>query len=154
MKYELTLTAWTEWFPGHPPRGAVHGSIARITGCKIRKVKPRKKLMGRNVGGGQRPFGYKRMMMGDTVTIRRESEGLYEVIDAHKRGGCSRRMYVVLWHPDHGMIIGLCHRGEAKKIARRLECGESIEDIVEVRNLRKPPQGDAMVFDPVCSPNS
>lgn len=118
MENQITLTGPIMYNPSYPPSNAKKGYVARITG---------------RVSG---PMKYEREFLGSEVTLIEGDEGLYERQVGSKKGGYSRYYYVILSHPDHGMIISTDCEDDVPKIAKLLDDGVSIADAVEVTDLR------------------
>lgn len=118
MITEITLRGTTDYHPKYPPENAKKGYVARITG---------------RVHG---PTKYKREFLGSEVTILPGDEGLYERQRGDRKGGATRWYHVILSHPEHGLIISTDCEDELPKIAKLLDEGVSIEDAVEVTDLR------------------
>ena len=132
MRDQITLTGTVQYNEKYPPSGAKKGYLARITG---------------RVSG---PIKYEREFLGSEVTILPGDEGLYEKQRGDKKGGATRWYYVILSHPEHGLIRSTDCEEELPKIAKLLDDGISIEDAVEVTNLRPHDSiEDLMVFDVV-----
>ena len=127
---EITLRAEEAYNPSYPPRNAKKGYIAKIT--------------GRAAG----PVKYEREFLGQHVSVLEGEEGLYEKQRGDKKGGCTRWYYVILSHPEHGLIISTDCEDEVPKIAKLLDAGIAIDDAVEIVDLRPSAKHEGrMIFD-------
>lgn len=134
---EIKLIGRTDYNPKFPPRDAKKGYIARITGRVSGAVK------------------YAREFLGSEAVLLRGDEGLYEKQNAEKKGGSTRYYYVILSHPEHGLIISTDCEDELPKIAKLLSDGVSIDDAVEITDLRPSEQVEGrMIFDAVARTKS
>ena len=115
---KITLAGSTEYNDRFPPRDAKKGYVARITGRAAGAVK------------------YAREFLGSDATLLEGDEGLYERQIGNKKGGCTRYYHVILSHPEHGLMLSGDCDAELPKIAKLLDDGVSIEDAVEVTDLR------------------
>lgn len=130
---QITLTGTIQYNEKFPPRDAKKGYVAKIK--------------GREAG----PVKYKREFFGQEVTVLEGDEGLYERQVGDKKGGCTRYYNVVLSHPDHGLIVSTDCEEQVAKIAKLLDDGISIEDAVEVTDLRPSQKVEGrMVFEAVA----
>lgn len=129
----ITLRGNTDYNLKYPPAEAKKGYVARILG---------------RVSG---PLKYERAFFGSEVTILEGDEGLYERQNVDKKGRPERSYFVILAHPEYGLIISVDCENELPKIAKRLDEGASIEDAVEVTNLRPSQRIEGrMIFDAVA----
>ncbi len=115
---EIKLLGTTDYNERFPPRDPKKGYVARITGRAAGTLK------------------YQREFLGQAVAILQGDEGLYEKQRGDKKGGCTRWYHVVLSHPEHGLIISVDCEDELPKIAKLLDDGITIQDAVEVDDLR------------------
>lgn len=130
---QIELLGQTEYDERFPPRDARKGYVARITGRAAGAVK------------------YQREFLGKEVTLLAGDEGLYERQIGERKGGFTRHYNVVLSHPEHGLIRSVSCENELPKIAKLLDDGVSIQDAVEVTNMRPSKQTEGlMVFDAVA----
>jgi len=130
---EIRLTGTTDYNERFPPRDAKKGYVARITGRAAGALK------------------YQREFLGQEVTLLEGDEGLYERQRGEKKGGFTRYYHVMLSHPEHGLILSVDCESELAKIAKMLDDGVSIQDAVEVTNLRPSEKVEGrMMFDAVA----
>lgn len=115
---QISLSGPTVYHPNYPPRDAKKGYVARITGRAAGKLK------------------YEREFLGADVDLLEGDEGLYERQRGDKKGGSTRWYHVVLSHPDHGLIMSADCEDQLPKIAKLLDDGVTIQDAVEVTDLR------------------
>lgn len=125
---QRTLRARCEYNEKYPPAKASKAYVARITGRADGAVK------------------YAREFLGREVTLLAGDEGLYEVQIAHKKGGYTRMFYVVLSHVEQGLIVSCDCEGVVAQIAKLLDDGHAIQDIVEAANVR-PATSGKYIFD-------
>lgn len=118
MASEITIKSSIDYHPKYPPAGAKKAYVAKITGRAPGAVK------------------FAREFLGDEVTLVEGDAGLYERQDGDKKGGATRYYHVVVSHPEHGLIISADCEDELPKIAKLLDEGVSIQDAVEVLNVR------------------
>lgn len=130
MIEQITLTGQTQYNERFAPSNAKKGYVARIT--------------GRTSG----PMKYEREFLGQEADLLDGDQGLYEKQRGDKKGGYTRWYHVLLSHPEHGLILSIDCENEVPKIAKLLDDGHQIEDIVEVTNLRPSAKHEGrMVFD-------
>lgn len=131
MEESITLTGTTDYNPKFPPNNPKKGYVAKITGRAAGALK------------------FNREFMGQEAVILPGDEGLYEKQRGDKKGGATRWYHVILSHSEHGLILGVdCGEVFAAKIAKLLDQGMSIYDIVEVVNLRPSEKVEGrMIFD-------
>lgn len=115
---QITLTASIDYHPNFPPKDAKKAYVAKITGRAAGAVK------------------FAREFLGDSVTLVEGDAGLYEKQNGNKKGGCTRYYHVVLEHPEHGLIMSTDCEGDLPKIAKLLDDGLTIAEIVEPSQLR------------------
>jgi hypothetical protein len=133
MNNKIELTGTTYYHTSYPPSGAKKGYVAKITGRAAGAVK------------------YEREFLGDRATILEGDEGLYERQIGEKKGGYTRYYHVVLSHPEHGLICSVDCEDILPAIAKALDAGVSIQDAVEVTNLRPGKRTEGLwVFDAVA----
>jgi hypothetical protein len=127
---EITLTGPTNYNESYPPKNARKGYVAKITG---------------RASGAKK---YEREFFGESVTLLEGDEGLYERQIGDKKGGYTRYYHVMLFHPEHGLILSVDCEDEVPKLAKLLDDGRKIEDIVEVVDLRPSQKFEGrMIFD-------
>lgn len=128
-----TLHGPTDYNTRFPPRDAKKGYVAKITGRAPGAVK------------------YARQFLGSEITLVAGDEGLYERQIGEKKGGFTRYYIVVLHHPEHGLIRSVDCESELPKIAKLLDDGHCIADIIDVQNLRPSEKIEGlMIFDAVA----
>lgn len=118
MQESITLSGPTNYNTSYPPRDAKKGYVAKITGRAKGAVK------------------YAREFLGEEATLVEGDEGLYERQVGEKKGGYTRYYHVILSHPDHGLIKSTDCEQDLPKIAKLLDDGHAIEDIIEIQDLR------------------
>lgn len=129
---EITLRGATEYNTNYPPKDAKKGYVAKITGRAPGAVK------------------YRREFLGESVTLTDFDTGLYERQIGKKKGGFVRYYHVVLDHPEHGLILSTDCEDQLPRLSKSLDDGMTIEDAVEVTNLRPSENREGvMVFDVV-----
>jgi hypothetical protein len=130
----ITLHGRIDYNERRPPCGARPGYVARITGTINSPVKYDREFLGREEVT---------LELGDPST-----PGLYERQRGDRGGGYTRWYHVVLTHPEYGLILSVDCEEQLPKIARLLDQGISIQDAVEIRNLRPSSKvAGRMVFD-------
>lgn len=129
----INLSTDVQYNPKYPPSNAKKAYIARITGT------------------AKGPQKYEREFLGRDVDLSADDAGLYEKQRGDKKGGYTRWYYVILPHPEHGVIISADCEDELPKIAKNLD-SMSIEEAVEVTNLRESEKHEGrMIFDAVAA---
>jgi len=127
---QITLTGQTMYNPHFGPNNARKGYVAKITG---------------RAPGAKK---YEREFLGETADIVEGDEGLYERQRGDKKGGYTRWYHVVLNHPEHGLINSTDCEYDVPRIAKLLDDGHAIADIVVPTNLRDHDRVEGrMVFD-------
>lgn len=130
MTDHITLTGFTDYNPSYPPRDPKKGYVAKITG---------------RAAGARK---YEREFLGETVDLVEGDEGLYERQRGDKKGGYTRWYHVILSHTEHGLIKSTDCEDDVARIAKLLDDGHAIEDIVEVVDLRPSERTEGlMIFD-------
>lgn len=120
----ITLFAPCRYNSNYPPKNAAKAYVARIT--------------GRSSG----PVKYAREFLGNSFdAVDEDDAGLYEVQYAEKKGGWTRYYYVVLSHPEHGLIRSIDCETLLPKIAKALDDGRHITDIVSFDEVAAPDPG-------------
>jgi hypothetical protein len=115
---QITLTSSVDYHPRFPPANAKKAYVAKIT--------------GRCAGAAK----YEREFLGESVTLVEGDAGLYERQNGDKKGGATRYYHVVLEHPEYGLIMSTDCEDELAKIAKLLDDGLTISEIVEPDQLR------------------
>jgi len=118
MPETITIRSGCEYNPKYPPRDAKKAYVARITGRAAGALK------------------YQREFLGPEATLLAGDDGLFERQDGERKGGYRRYYYVVLSHPEHGVIISADCEDELPTIAKLLDDGVAIGEAVEVTDLR------------------
>ena len=131
MKTEqITFVGRTDYNTSYPPHDAKKGYVAKITGRAAGAVK------------------FEREFLGQEADIFESDEGLYERQRGNKKGGYTRWYHVVLSHPEYGLIASTDCEGDAPRIAKLLDDGHDIHDIVVPTNIRPHSKIEGrMVFD-------
>lgn len=121
MTTSITLRGNIEYHERFPPANAKKGYVARIKGKAPGALK------------------YEREFLGSEFTaVDADDAGLYEVQTGLKKGGAERAYYVILPHPEHGLIRSqnLQLPSAMACLTKLLDDGVPITDAVEVTNLR------------------
>jgi hypothetical protein len=126
---EITLVGNVEYNPKFPPKNAGKGYVARIR--------------GRSTG----PMKYDREFMGRIAPLSDHLTGLYEVQTGLKKGGTNRRYYVLLSHPEYGLMLSSDCSGDENRIVRQMTASSSIDEVVEPLNIRPNTKEGYMTFD-------
>lgn len=117
----ITLTARIKYHPSYPPKNAAKAYVARITG----RVRGPKK--------------YEREFLGTSFeAVDADDCGLYEVQHGDKKGGWTRYYYVILPHPEHGLMRSSDCEDDLPKIAKALDDGRDITDVVAADDITPP----------------
>jgi hypothetical protein len=121
MKESIKFAGRTDYNVKFPPNNAKKGYVAKITGRASGAVKYEREFFGGSV----------EILLGD-------ADALYEIQHGEKKGGYERRYNVVLNHPEHGLICSTTVTTEplVAKIAKMLDEGHAMKDIIDVQNLR------------------
>jgi len=118
MITQITIFGRTDYNPNYPPKDAKKGYVAKITGKAAGAVK------------------YEREFLGVEATLLEGDEGLYERQRGDKNGGFTRWYHVMLNHPEHGLMLSMDCEDEVPKIAKLLDAGHSIENIIEIHDIQ------------------
>ena len=119
MSDQIKITSVTQYNTKYPPKNAKKGYVAKITGRAKGATK------------------YEREFLGDEAALLPGDEGVYERQDGNKKGGYTRYYHVLLSHPQHGLILSTDCEEAVPKIAKLLDDGHAIDEIVEISDLRE-----------------
>lgn len=133
MTTSITLRGSVEYHERFPPANAKKGYVARIKGKAPGALK------------------YEREFLGSEFTaVDAADAGLYEVQTGLKKGGFDRAHYLILPHPEHGLIRSKALPDDAvTRLAKLLDDHVPLADATEVTELYLPERSDHYRFTAV-----